>query len=518
MISVVCVYNNEAILKVALSRSLQSQTATFELILLDNRDGRYRSAAQALNDGGRRAIGDFIMFVHQDMWLASNTWLEEAETMLRTLPDLAVAGVAGMSSAGRHWYERMKFSISSFGLDERAEVGRVHKPEEVQTLDECLLLVPRRVFERLEFDETTFDGWDCYGSDYCLSAKQLGLRVCVVPLPCSHCTSRALYSIWQFEGLSKYQERLYRKHKASYKRINTWMGTISWLDLRLRSLMRIVGPLYLSLFPNVLLLMKRELAGCESALDLGCGYHSALRVCDIPFSVGVDLYQPPLLESRRAGTHSQYILGDIMRIAFKPRSFDAVIATEVLEHFPADQGVALLGRMEEWAARKVAVTTPNGYLKQDAYDNNPLQEHRSGWKVDELRRLGFQVRGTGGLKVLRGDKGRIKYRPVFLWERISDLTQPLVYRFPKLAYQLMAVKRVGKANSGRRKRLPSQEPFSTAHVNRQAERDRRETRACRRGAKLRQMPQELHMRVWRRIERYSLLAESRGMDGEPGPA
>ena len=84
MISVVCVYNNEAILKVALSRSLQSQTATFELILLDNRDGRYRSAAQALNDGGRRAIGDFIMFVHQDMWLASDTWLEDAEKILTT--------------------------------------------------------------------------------------------------------------------------------------------------------------------------------------------------------------------------------------------------------------------------------------------------------------------------------------------------------------------------------------------------------------------------------------------------
>ena len=446
MISVVCVYNNEAILKVALSRSLQSQTATFELILLDNRDGRYRSAAQALNDGGRRAIGDFIMFVHQDMWLASNTWLEEAETMLRTLPDLAVAGVAGMSSAGRHWYERMKFSISSFGLDERAEVGRVHKPEEVQTLDECLLLVPRRVFERLEFDETTFDGWDCYGSDYCLSATHMGLRVCVIPLPCSHCTSRALYSIWQFKGLLKYQERLYRKHKANYKRIYTWMGDISWLDLRLRSLIQFVGPSYLRLLPNILSLMKRELSECRSALDLGCGYYSALRVCDIPFSVGVDLYEPPLLESRRAGTHTQYLLGDIMRIAFKPRSFDAVIATEVLEHLPLDQGVTLLGRMEEWAARKVVVTTPNGYFKQDPYDDNPLQEHRSGWDVNDLRELGFQVHGISGWKALRGYQGHVKYRPAFLWERVSDLTQPLVYRFPKLAFQLIAVKRIDQGD------------------------------------------------------------------------
>ena len=45
MISVVCVYNNASILKVALLRSLQSQTAKYEPILLDNRDVGYRSAA-----------------------------------------------------------------------------------------------------------------------------------------------------------------------------------------------------------------------------------------------------------------------------------------------------------------------------------------------------------------------------------------------------------------------------------------------------------------------------------------
>ena len=446
MISVVCVYNNEAILKVTLLRSLQSQTATFEPILLDNRDSRYKSAAQALNDGARGATGDFIMFVHQDMWLASDTWLADAEKMVRTLPELGVAGVAGMSNIGKHWYDRMKFSISVPERPHGEDSGRVHSPEEVQTLDECLLIVPRSVFERQRFDEEVFDGWDCYGADYCLGAKQMGLKVYVIPLPCSHCCSRASYSIWQFKGLSKYQERLYRKHKGNFRRIYTWMGDISWLNLILRSLMRSVGPLYLRLFPDVLVLMKRELIECTSVLDLGCGYQSALRVCDIPFSVGVDLFEPSLLESRRVGIHSQYILGDVTALGFKPGSFDAVIATEVLEHLTRDEGNALLRQMEEWATKKVTVTTPNGYFKQDPYDNNPLQEHRSGWTVDDLRRLGFRVRGIGGWKALRGDKGQLKYRPAFLWGRISDLTQPLAYRLPKLAFQLVAVKRIDQGH------------------------------------------------------------------------
>ena len=82
MISVVCVYNNEDTLKLALLRSLEGQSAKFELILLDNRDGRYKSAAQALNDCGRKSSGDFIMFVHQDMWLAASTWLQDAEDLV----------------------------------------------------------------------------------------------------------------------------------------------------------------------------------------------------------------------------------------------------------------------------------------------------------------------------------------------------------------------------------------------------------------------------------------------------
>lgn len=448
MISVVCVYNNEATLRVALLRSLESQSARFELILLDNRDGRYQSAAQALNDGGGRATGDFVMFAHQDMWLATNTWLQDAECMLTSLPGLGVAGVAGLSDTGRNWFERVKFSINVLDTDSEAEAGRVHSPVEVQTLDECVLIVPKAVFGRLKFDEAVFDGWDCYGADYCLSVKQTGLKAYVLPLPSSHSCSRASYPIWHFESLFKYQKRLYQKHGRRFKRIYTWMDTISWWNLKRRGLKGFFGPLYHRLFPNIFVLMKRELTGCRTVLDLGCGHHSPLQVCDVPFSVGVELFEPSMLESRRAGIHSQYIRGDVTRICFKPRSFDAVIAVEVLEHLTKEEGGMLLRRMEEWARKKVVITTPNGYLPQDAYDGNPLQEHRSGWDVEALKSLGFQVRGSAGWKALKGRKGYARYRPAFFWNRVSDLTQPIVYRFPRFAFQLVAVKTISEAGKG----------------------------------------------------------------------
>ena len=172
MISVVCVYNDERVLGDVLLKSLRAQSVHFELIALDNTEGRFKSAAEALNHGGARASGDYIMFVHQDVWLASDSWLQDTERLLRSLPDLGVAGVAGVDGRGRTWRERFKWSFETFDAEPAwSEVGGVERPEEVQTLDECVLVVPPPVFEKHHFDEEVFDGWDSYGADYCLCLR-----------------------------------------------------------------------------------------------------------------------------------------------------------------------------------------------------------------------------------------------------------------------------------------------------------------------------------------------------------
>jgi len=252
------------------------------------------------------AKGEYIMFAHSDTWLGSDSWLEDAEETLRWIPDLGVAGVAGHSENGRNWVERCRWSIEEFG-DPLGGCKPVQKPEKVQTLDECLLIVPGSVFTRLQFDEKVFDGWDCYGADYCLSGRQLGLAAYVVPGPCSHSCLRASYHIWDFKELLNFHKRLYAKHRKNYKHIYTWMGEVSWLNLRLRELMQLLGPVYLRLFPSLNIILKRELSGCDTVLDLGCGNFSPIHRSYIPFSVGVELFEPALQESKRKGIHSQYI-------------------------------------------------------------------------------------------------------------------------------------------------------------------------------------------------------------------
>ena len=442
MISIIVVYNNTQILNEVLLKSLKNQTIKFEFIALDNTKGYFKSAAEALNYGGGKATGKYIMFAHQDVELDSNLWLENIEKLLDNIPDLGIAGVAGMSEKGKTNKEKGRGYISDCG-----EIWQwsntVQKPEEVQTLDECLLIVPKTVFEKYKFDEKTFDGWHCYGVDYCLSVKQMGLKAYVIPAFIYHRFLRL-----NSKGLLEYQKRLYKKHQKNYRNIYTTSGEISMIKSIVRTMQTFLRPLYRKFFPDWTTNLKKELSDCSSVLDLGCGYNSPIQYCNVPYSVGVELFEPYLQESQKKHIYNQYIKADIRKVEFEPKSFDAILCSEVLEHLTKEEGYELIKKMEEWARKKIIITTPNGYLWQDGYDNNSMQEHKSGWSVEELENLGFNVFGMNGWKKLKGYKGSIKYKPKFLWQRISDLTQKITYRYPKYAFQLFAIKKLKKTKNG----------------------------------------------------------------------
>jgi len=214
------------------------------------------------------------------------------------------------------------------------------------------------------------------------------------------------------------------------------------LKLRLKSCVANLKPFYRKIFSSWIESLKKNLSDCNSVLDLGCGYNSPIQYCGVFFSVGVELFEPYLSESEKKGIHNQYVRGDIQKIEFKPKFFDAVIALEVLEHLTKEEGYKLLMKMEGWARKKVIITVPNGYFWQGDYDNNLLQTHKCGWNSSELRKLGFKIYGINGWKKLRGNKGLIRHKPFFFWKIISDLSQKAIYWYPEFAFQLFAVKKI----------------------------------------------------------------------------
>ena len=192
--------------------------------------------------------------------------------------------------------------------------------------------------------------------------------------------------------------------------------------------------------------LEQAVGAASSLLDVGCGSESPVghfrrRISRL---VGVDGFAPSIEESRARGIHDEYFCAEILKIddLFGERSFDCVLASDVVEHLPKPLALDLIGKMERIARDRVVIFTPNGFLPQGAHSGNVLQRHVSGWTVEEMEALGYRVIGINGWKPLLGEFALPRFRPKALWTLVSRLTQPLVRGRPRHAFQLLCTKSV----------------------------------------------------------------------------
>ncbi len=219
MISIVCVFNNETILNNYLLKSLKDQNIDYELILIDNTSGRFKSASEALNYGGEQAKNDYIMFIHQDMCLPSKTWIQDAETILNSLENLGIAGVAGRSKAEWWPITNIKDGIPPKPVAPK----KIKNAMKVETLDECLIIIPKPIFNMLKFDETVCDDWHLYSIDYSLSVRKYNYNAYVIPLFAYHRSPGYSFS----DGYYRTLEKLLKKHSKDHLLILTTLD--NWI-------------------------------------------------------------------------------------------------------------------------------------------------------------------------------------------------------------------------------------------------------------------------------------------------
>jgi ubiquinone/menaquinone biosynthesis C-methylase UbiE len=200
---------------------------------------------------------------------------------------------------------------------------------------------------------------------------------------------------------------------------------------------------YLKIFPNYNIELEKSVKGCKSLLDVGCGDSSPIKSFSKKlYCVGVDSFKPSIEKSKKLKIHNKYYKVNVLDIGkkFKPNSFDCVLASDLIEHLTKKQGLRLINMMEKIAKKKVIIFTPNGFLSQRIYENNPWQLHKSGWSVEEMKKKGYYVIGINGWKYLRGEYAKIKFWPKILWKIISDITQMFVKKRPTRAFQILCFK------------------------------------------------------------------------------
>lgn len=190
-------------------------------------------------------------------------------------------------------------------------------------------------------------------------------------------------------------------------------------------------------------LLAKQLKKSGSVLDVGCGSNSPFRKMRKNIrSEGIDIYRKSISLSKKQGIHQNYKTADIRKLDryYSKKSFDTVIALDVVEHLKKKEALKLIRDMENIAKKNVVILTPNGYYDQDELEGNPYQIHQSGWTKDDFKKLDYRIYGLRGWRKLRGEHAEIKWKPWFFWGFCSFLSEYLLYYFPHLSFDLFAVK------------------------------------------------------------------------------
>lgn len=221
-------------------------------------------------------------------------------------------------------------------------------------------------------------------------------------------------------------------------------------DMLKRMYQKIFGPY------RLVSLLSKEIEDNWTILDTGCGRTSPLKeVNKGKYRVGADIYKPYIMKMKTLSAHNAYVLTDVRALPFKAKSFDCIVATEIIEHLSKDDGLKMLEEIESVAAKKIIMTTPNGFLPTSAGpEDNPDEIHLCGYTESELNRLGFKVWGLHGLKyfwTIKDGQSVIRFRlPKIISSLIINISEPFAFHRPSLAFQLFFTKNVDYKNNTNR--------------------------------------------------------------------
>lgn len=199
-------------------------------------------------------------------------------------------------------------------------------------------------------------------------------------------------------------------------------------------------------------ILNNAIGKAKTILDIGCGTGELMEMLgkEKKWQVtGIDIYGPSIKKAKKTKAYKVLYKGDITKLptAVTKQKYDVVFSSQVIEHLPKNKSLVLLKQMEKLAKKRIVIGTTVGFMHflplqevhEHQHDDNPYQEHKSSWKPNEFKNLGFITRGQGLFLVYR--EGYLShflpkiFHPVLYG--LSLLFAPLVYFFPMLAtYQI----------------------------------------------------------------------------------
>jgi hypothetical protein len=142
--------------------------------------------------------------------------------------------------------------------------------------------------------------------------------------------------------------------------------------------------------------IRRSIKDCSSFLDLGCGNNSPYLKYLHKSShraVAVDLY------ANIQSGYQKIIRSDVLDCikCMPDKSFDVVLAFDIVEHLNEPDSWLLIREMERVAIKRVVIVTPNGFWP--GMIDGPGMTHLSGITSQEFQNAGYATWGGVGSHV-----------------------------------------------------------------------------------------------------------------------
>ena len=175
-----------------------------------------KSIFEIYNSGLSKATYTYVCFMHQDILFESKNWGNEVCKIFNRI-DAAIIGVIGSKFANPFpigWWS----SLSKSGMVNERERGLQvfsTEVEEVVTIDGLWFVLNRELVPSFYFDSDIFSGFHYYDMDTCLTIRELGYKILVVPsIKIFHNSGGSCDDLFFINAIKCYNK--HRKHLPTY--------------------------------------------------------------------------------------------------------------------------------------------------------------------------------------------------------------------------------------------------------------------------------------------------------------
>lgn len=183
MLSILTIANNMDMYSHFISTLDKQKNIEYEILCIENYDNHILSARDAFIKKATESKGDILLFVHPDIVFLNDNVLHDFTETFCSLNKVGVVGVAGSPEKIVN-NNRVILSNIVHGPDKRKAGIEIEKPEEIQTVDECMFAIKTDIFKKIGF--LKFEGYHLYAVELCLNCILDGLNNYVVPADIWH--------------------------------------------------------------------------------------------------------------------------------------------------------------------------------------------------------------------------------------------------------------------------------------------------------------------------------------------